>query len=565
MTPLPTEAGMIPARPMVGKMDNFPLDCGRNKTGHGIQEREFTPDLQVLFLLSFHTTQSSRYPLLVARDRQAYIEPITMSPYLSAEPLAPAVSTYLANVAPYLESDPAVLPDSLDPFTVTAATGFMPLHPPLIQPPAAFDPVASLVENMPVQRLDGTPGLLATYQLGRAIDDGALPNLTLEIAKLTAPDGKLDLAKVTAIFRDYSFLSSAYLLEPCYERWDKGLEGYGLGRQVLPACLAGPLVKTAAILEIPPFMAYAAAYSLYNYRVEDPAIGLDKYSNLRTIRAFQLGLDPLSSEAGFILTHVDMVKHSAGLVGGSAQLLDAVRVEDKGNVLEAFALLLDTMQVIEQSMETMWSNSKPKDYLGYRTFIFGITNQSMFPNGVIYEGENGGKPMFVRGESGANDSMIPLLDGLLQVPMPANPLTETLKDFRSYRPKPHREFLAGVRQQADAIGVREYCCKDVDVAVCYLKLLDHVRSFRWRHWMFAREYIIKRSEHPTATGGSPIIRWLPNQLFAVMDLMSAVWEGINEAERQKADRSVTGMMACALDQRQKLQKEVTRWCQERAQ
>ncbi|TKA43024.1 hypothetical protein B0A54_05972 [Friedmanniomyces endolithicus] len=170
-----------------------------------------------------------------------------MSPYLSAEPLAPAVSTYLANVAPYLESDPAVLPDSLDPFTVTAATGFMPLHPPLIQPPAAFDPVASLVENMPVQRLDGTPGLLATYQLGRAIDDGALPNLTLEIAKLTAPDGKLDLAKVTAIFRDYSFLSSAYLLEPCYERWDKGLEGYGLGRQVLPACLAGPLVKTAAM------------------------------------------------------------------------------------------------------------------------------------------------------------------------------------------------------------------------------------------------------------------------------------------------------------------------------
>jgi len=50
-----------------------------------------------------------------------------------------------------------------------------------------------------------------------------------------------------------------------------------------------------------------------------------------------------------------------------------------------------------------------------------------------------------------------------------------------------------------------------------------------------------------------------------MDLMSAVWEGINEAERQKADRSVTEMMACALDQRQKLQKEVTRWCQERAQ
>jgi len=50
-----------------------------------------------------------------------------------------------------------------------------------------------------------------------------------------------------------------------------------------------------------------------------------------------------------------------------------------------------------------------------------------------------------------------------------------------------------------------------------------------------------------------------------MDLMSTVWEGIDEAEKQKADKDVTEMMACALDQRQKLQKEVARWCQERAQ
>jgi hypothetical protein len=32
-----------------------------------------------------------------------------------------------------------------------------------------------------------------------------------------------------------------------------------------------------------------------------------------------------------------------------------------------------------------------------------------------------------------------------------------------------------------------------------------VRSFRWRHWLFAREYIIRRTAHPTATGGSPIV------------------------------------------------------------
>jgi hypothetical protein len=95
-------------------------------------------------------------------------------------------------------------------------------------------------------------------------------------------------------------------------------------------------------------MSYAASYALFNYTVADPAKGLSEYSNLidllsggmllkgindlqdtcneraslldhvdvsqglseysnlRLIRSFEKGLDPKSSEAGFILTHVDM-------------------------------------------------------------------------------------------------------------------------------------------------------------------------------------------------------------------------------------------------------------------
>jgi len=55
-------------------------------------------------------------------------------------------------------------------------------------------------------------------------------------------------------------------------------------------------------------MAYAAAYSLYNYRCADATVGTAAYDNLRLVRAFEHGLDPKSSEAGFILTHVDMGK-----------------------------------------------------------------------------------------------------------------------------------------------------------------------------------------------------------------------------------------------------------------
>ena len=53
----------------------------------------------------------------------------------------------------------------------------------------------------------------------------------------------------------------------------------------------------------------------------------------------------------------------------------------------------------------MWAKSKPNEYTSFRTFIMGITSQSMFPKGVIYEGVSE-EPLSFRGESGANDSMV---------------------------------------------------------------------------------------------------------------------------------------------------------------
>lgn len=89
--------------------------------------------------------------------------------------------------------------------------------------------------------------------------------------------------------------------------------------------------------------------------------------------------------------------------------------------------------------------------------------------------------------------------------MPSTPLTKILHEFRAYRPLPHREFLTYIREKAEDLGVRDYAVQDSETAVLFLKTLNHVRSFRWRHWLFAREYIIKRTPHPTATGGSPIV------------------------------------------------------------
>lgn len=126
----------------------------------------------------------------------------------------------------------------LSPFTVSLPNGFLPLSLPPTKLPTSFSPISSLLSRMPIRTLAGDPGLLATFNLGEKLLR-ELPDLTDEIDKV-----RDDLRIVGALYRDYCFLASAYLLEPCHERHIKG-EGYGLGRQRLPAVLARPLAKVA--------------------------------------------------------------------------------------------------------------------------------------------------------------------------------------------------------------------------------------------------------------------------------------------------------------------------------
>ena len=99
-------------------------------------------------------------------------------------------------------------------------------------------------------------------------------------------------------------------------------------------------------------MSYAASYALFNYTVEDPAKGLSEYSNLRLIRSFEKGLDPKSSEAGFILTHVDMVKETGPLIAGALKVVDSLEQHgSRQEVNDGFREILKSMEKIEASME----------------------------------------------------------------------------------------------------------------------------------------------------------------------------------------------------------------------
>ena len=99
------------------------------------------------------------------------------------------------------------------PFTVSFENGFLPLAPPPTTLPPAFRVLDSLLKRAPMKTADGKEGLLAKFTFGKAVED-ELPDLTDEIHKV-----KDDLPVISALYRDYCFLASAYLLEPCHQKF----------------------------------------------------------------------------------------------------------------------------------------------------------------------------------------------------------------------------------------------------------------------------------------------------------------------------------------------------------
>lgn len=134
--------------------------------------------------------------------------------------------------------DPRPDDTSLPAFMVSTTRGFLPRAHPVATLPEPFQPLESLLARMPVRTLSGEPGLLAEFKFGQAVL-AELPDLTDEVERFAH-----DLPVMNALYRDYSFAASAYLLEPCHERFVRG-EPYGLARDRLPRSIARPMARCA--------------------------------------------------------------------------------------------------------------------------------------------------------------------------------------------------------------------------------------------------------------------------------------------------------------------------------
>jgi indoleamine 2,3-dioxygenase len=399
-------------------------------------------------------------------------------------------------------------------FGVNSKNGFLPIKDPLKKLPSRYNELQEVIDELPRIKDNGEEGILGLEgEIEKRVS--RIPNLINLVTEEKEP------FILQALFRAYSFLTSAYTLAPAHFNQLKS-GSYGKANQNIPEQLAVPFCKVAEKLQVYPWLDYHYSYSLGNYVKKDPSKGLN-WENLEMAIKFS----GMPDERGFIMLHVDINQYSPDLLKGVFDTLEKLSVgADKSSVNESLNKCYQSMLHINERRKLMWEASRWKHYNDFRVFIMGVKgNDEIFGEGVYYNGVDE-KPRQYRGQTGAQDNIIPTMDifsGVINH-YPSNDLTTYLLDLRAYRPLCIQNFFEDLKSEMTNIhkkgllGVLEDLKND-DGLVILLGILEEIYLFRNGHWQFVQKYIMQNTTYSKATGGTPVISWIPNQIKAVLNAM----------------------------------------------
>jgi indoleamine 2,3-dioxygenase len=407
-------------------------------------------------------------------------------------------------------------------FNVSKEHGFLPICEPLKRLPEPYTAIQEIIDSMYIFQPSGELGLLGNPNaIEYVVKD--LPNLKESVRKEEDPQ------ILQAVFRAYTFLASAYTLEKSYQEFVRS-GNYGEARKLLPASLSEPLVLVSEKLDVYPWLDYHYAYSLGNYVKKDSHSDLH-WTNLDMACKFTGSPD----EVGFIMLHVYINEISPSLVESVFNFWQ----KPNTSFLEVAAKV---MRYMNGRRKEMWQASRCERYNDFRVFIMGIKgNERIFGDGLVYENCFNNEPQQYRGQTGAQDNIIPTMDiftGIVDF-YPDNELTKYLLDLREYRPKCVQRFFQDLRQHFKANPVFEYLRETNDILglLYLLQIVDEVYLFRNGHWQFVQKYIMSNTKYAFATGGTPITRWLLNQIECVLEYEGIIIETIIELGELKDNQS----------------------------
>ena len=309
---------------------------------------------------------------------------------------------------------------------------------------------------------------------------------------------KNNIREIKLAMVQLSFISHAYI-------W-----GAQTPSKVLPEVLAKPWTKAANILGRPPILSYAS-YCLDNWYRLNPKADIS-LENVGLLANFLGGVD----EDWFVTIHVCIEDAAREAIAAA----DAISKLNEENLIKDFSDNLNSIILSLKKVNKIFSRMPEKcdPYIYYhrvRPFIFGTKDNPDLKKGLIYENQYNNKPQFFRGETGAQSSIMPFLDGALGIYHTEDHLRHYLNEMRDYMPPNHRKSIEVVQKRSKA---KTLINESKKLTSEYNKCLEEIRVFRAQHLEFAATYIHKQSQitNPfgrggstiTGTGGTPFMKYL---------------------------------------------------------
>ena len=352
-------------------------------------------------------------------------------------------------------------------------------------------------KNQDEQKLEhlacSIPKLLLTNKIRKQIDNLPDSFFSHDLSKYS--EEELRLLNV-----QFSFLAHAYV-------W-----GDLVPSKILCKAIARPWSNISEMLGRPPILSYAS-YCLDNWHKinQDEGVNLD---NVALNYNFLGGID----EDWFVTIHV-CIEHAANKAIQSAfniALKTEVNECNEKVLLDELTFIKEAMLEVNHIFRKMPEKCDP--YIYYhrvRPYIFGWKNNPALPDGLIYESCFDEKPQLFRGETGAQSSIVPTLDALLNVEHERDELREYLDEMKSYMPPSHRELIKFIE---DTSKVKEQVSSNKMLMELYDDCCQEISIFRSQHLRYAADYIHNQSTKSTlfgsggskvrGTGGTPFMKYL---------------------------------------------------------
>ena len=347
------------------------------------------------------------------------------------------------------------------------------------------DPLKKYItESRSLQKLEHIaselPKLLLTGKVQTTIDGLSKNALSIKPLLKTNNIQEINLSMV-----HLSFIAHAYI-------W-----GGKKPSKLLPEVVAKPWVEVSNILGRPPILSYAS-YCLDNwYRIDKKQeISLE---NVALITNFLGGVD----EDWFVTIHV-CIEHAAKDAIAAAYEISKLKSNKDNKLDDGLRRIIMSLREVNSIFSRMPEKCDPYVYYHrVRPFIFGTKDNPDLKKGLIYENQFKNKPQFFRGETGAQSSIMPFLDGALGIYHTKDHLRHYLNEMRDYMPPEHRKIIEEVESISSA---KELIDSSKSLKIKYNKCLEEIRRFRSLHLEFAASYIHKQSQikNPFGTGGSTI-------------------------------------------------------------